>query len=125
MARVRTILRRAHQGERFKISYDRLLIDLEAREVYVGGAPVELAAKEFDLLVCLASAPRIVLSRRRLLQSVWPDTSGWVSESTVTEHVYRLRNKIETDPRTPLWIRTVRGAGYRFQPPPHLGKGSA
>ncbi|GFJ95137.1 response regulator transcription factor [Phytohabitans rumicis] len=116
VARVRTILRRSRGGDHFKIVYGQLVIDLDAREVSLHGAPVELAAKELDLLVCLASAPRIVLSRRKLLQSVWHDTSGWTSESTVTEHVYRLRNKIEEDPRKPRWIRTVRGAGYRFEP---------
>jgi len=116
VARVRTILRRTRGGDRFKITHGRLVIDLPAREVSLHGVPVELAAKELDLLVCLASAPRIVMSRRKLLQSVWHDASGWASESTVTEHVYRLRNKIEEDPRKPRWIRTVRGAGYRFEP---------
>jgi len=119
VARVRTILRRSRGGDQFKITHGRLVIDLPAREVSLHGAPVELAAKELDLLVCLAGAPRIVMSRRKLLQSVWHDASGWASETTVTEHVYRLRNKIEEDPRKPLWIRTVRGAGYRFEPQAH------
>jgi two-component system phosphate regulon response regulator PhoB len=117
VARVRTVLRRGRGGQRATIAYGELVIDLDAREVSLHGVPVELAAKELDLLVCLAGAPRIVMSRRKLLQSVWHDTSGWASESTVTEHVYRLRNKIERDPRRPLWIRTVRGSGYRFEPP--------
>jgi two-component system, OmpR family, phosphate regulon response regulator PhoB len=116
VARVRTILRRSRGGDHSKIAYGELVIDFDAREVALGGMPIDLAAKELDLLVCLASAPRIVLSRRRLLQSVWHDASAWTSESTVTEHVYRLRNKLEEDPRKPRWIRTVRGAGYRFEP---------
>jgi len=119
VARVRTILRRGRGGDRSRITHGRLVIDLPAREAFLRGAPVELAAKELDLLICLASAPRIVMSRRKLLQNVWHDASGWASESTVTEHVYRLRNKIEEDPRKPHWIRTVRGAGYRFEPQAH------
>ena len=81
------------------------MIGLPAREVSLQGVPVELADKELDLLVCLASAPRIVMSRRKLLQSVWHDASGWASQSTVTENVYRLRNKIHETALDPYGAR--------------------
>jgi DNA-binding response OmpR family regulator len=47
---------------------------------------------------------------------VWSSSSDWQNEATVTEHIRRVRTKIEVDPDHPLWIRTVRGAGYRFEP---------
>jgi two-component system, OmpR family, phosphate regulon response regulator PhoB len=47
---------------------------------------------------------------------VWGSSSNWQSDATVTEHVRRLRRKIEVDPDNPRWIATVRGVGYRFEP---------
>jgi DNA-binding response OmpR family regulator len=75
-----------------------------------------LTSKEFSLLVFLASSPRQVFSRDQLLQHVWSSSSDWQNEATVTEHIRRIRTKIEVDPDRPLWIKTVRGVGYRFEP---------
>jgi two-component system, OmpR family, phosphate regulon response regulator PhoB len=57
-----------------------------------------------------------VFSRDQLLHQVWGSSSQWQSDATVTEHVRRLRRKIEKDPDNPRWITTVRGVGYRFEP---------
>jgi DNA-binding response OmpR family regulator len=80
---------------------------------------VPTTAKEFDLLAYLAAAPRQVFTREQLLAAVWSSTGEWQDISTVTEHVHRLRRRIEIDPRQPRWIVTVRGIGYRFQPDQH------
>ena len=75
-----------------------------------------LTAKEFDLLAFLAGSPRQVFTREQLLRQVWESSSDWQSDATITEHVRRLRRKIEPDPDNPRWITTVRGVGYRFEP---------
>jgi len=94
-----------------------LAINLRSREVTAQGQPVETTAKEFDLLAFLVARPGIVFSREDLLRSVWSSAPGWQLDTTVTEHVRRLRTKIELDPRHPRLLRTVRGAGYRFDAP--------
>ncbi|MEV6232708.1 response regulator transcription factor [Saccharopolyspora shandongensis] len=118
VARVRTVLRRSARDQhgRSRLEFDGLVIDGGTREVIVRGAVVELTAREFDLLAHLASAPRQVFSRRQLLQAVWHAAPGWQAESTVTEHIHRLRHKIEENPARPRRVRTVRGVGYRFEP---------
>ena len=81
-----------------------------------GGELVALTAKEFDLLAFLASSPRQVFSRDQLLDQVWNSSSEWQSAGTVTEHIRRLRKRIEVDADHPRWITTVWGVGYRFNP---------
>ena len=86
------------------------------RHVVVAGSTVELSPKEFDLLAYLTSAPRRVFTRAELLENVWGSALEWQDPATVTEHVRRLRRKIEIDPGNPSHIQTVRGVGYRFSP---------
>jgi DNA-binding response OmpR family regulator len=93
-----------------------LVVDEITREVTVDGRPVELTAKEFDLLAFLVRSPRQVFSRGQLLEHVWSSRSEWQDEATVTEHIRRVRRKVESDPERPRWISTVRGVGYRFEP---------
>jgi len=118
-ARVRTVLRRAGRSEpptpSGSLVFDGLEIDGRSREVRVDGEPVELTAKEFDLLVFLASAPKQVFSRSQLLEQVWESSNDWQDASTVTVHIRRIRRKIERDPNEPRWIATVWGVGYRFE----------
>ena len=119
-ARVESVLRRAAMRANpvapLRLAYDGLVIDLSTREVSVGGEKAEMTAMEFDLLAHMAGSPRRVFSREQLLQAVWGSSSQWQSDATVTEHVRRLRRKIEEDPDDPRWITTVRGVGYRFEP---------
>jgi two-component system, OmpR family, phosphate regulon response regulator PhoB len=119
-ARIESVLRRAAMRSApeatIHLSFDGLVIDLVTRDVRVAGEKVEMTAKEFDLLAYLAGSPRQVFSREQLLQQVWGSSSNWQSDATVTEHVRRLRRKIEVDPDNPRWIATVRGVGYRFEP---------
>ena len=93
-----------------------LSIDPDVREVLVDEQVVELTRLEFNLLAHLAAAPRHVFSRGDLLFDVWHSSPDWQTVKTVTEHVRRIRQKIESDPANPRWIRTVAGAGYRFEP---------
>lgn len=111
----RSVMRRA-PATSSRLAFEGLSIDVRTREVRVAGSKVEMTAKEFDLLAQLAGKPREVFSRDQLLQQVWGSSSNWQSDATVTEHVRRLRRKIEVDPDNPRWIMTVRGAGYRFEP---------
>ena len=119
-ARIESVLRRARHRTAPPVSsrfaFDGLLIDLQTRDVTVRQEQVDLTAKEFDLLAFLAGSPRQVFSREQLLRQVWESSSDWQSDATITEHVRRLRRKIEVDPDNPRWITTVRGVGYRFEP---------
>ena len=98
------------------LNFAGLSIDTGAREVLVDSHVVELTRLEFDVLAHLAAAPRRVFSRGQLLVDVWLSSPDWQTAKTVTEHVRRIRQKIESDPARPRWIRTVAGAGYRFEP---------
>ncbi len=117
VARVRSVLRRAHAPMvSDRLEFDGLVVDGSSREVRLDGDPVELTPKEFDLLAYLAASPRIAMSRSTLLENVWDSSPYYQDPSTVTVHVARLRQKIESDPNQPRWITTVRGVGYRFEP---------
>ena len=96
------------------LSFDGLVIDRTAREVTVDGRSVELTKREFDLLAFLAAHPRRVFSRQELLSQVWGSSEDWQVPATVTEHIRRVRLKVEPDPANPRWIYNVRGVGYRF-----------
>jgi DNA-binding response OmpR family regulator len=121
-ARVRSVLRRARHSSPTGAGPARsapaagLWVDETTRDVTLDGAPVELTAKEFDLLAFLVRHPRQVFTRAQLLQHVWGSSKGWQGEATVTEHVHRLRQKLgpRADGR-PL-VQTVRGVGYRLEP---------
>jgi DNA-binding response OmpR family regulator len=120
-ARIETVLRRARPAAAAApapssgMTFGELRIDLTTREVERSGELIELTAMEFNLLAFLASSPRQVFSRQQLLQNVWSSSSEWQDEATVTEHIRRVRRKIEVDPDHPRWITTVRGVGYRFE----------
>lgn len=118
-ARVAAILRRLDRpatAQADMLSFGDLSIDTLSREVKVGGGLVPTTAKEFDLLTFLARSPRQVFTRQQLLEQVWGSSADWQDDGTVTEHVRRLRRKVEADPEHPRRIRTVRGVGYRFEP---------
>jgi DNA-binding response OmpR family regulator len=124
VSRVRAVLRRTQsigrpaapmEREQAVLAFDGLTVDVAARSVEVGGSDVVLTAKEFDLLLFLASHPRQVYNREQLLAQVWGETQ-YIDASTVTVHVRRLREKLEKDPASPRYIQTVWGVGYRFSP---------
>ena len=98
------------------IEFDGLVIDNRSREVRLGDELIDMTPKEFDVLAHLAASPRQVFSRADLLRDVWDSSPDWQDPATVTVHVRRIRNKIESDPENPHWITTVWGVGYRFEP---------
>ena len=124
-ARIESVLRRAganmvqHQIDAPTLRYGELHINENTHEVHLAGNLLELTTKEFALLAFLARSPRQVFSREQLLEHVWESSSEWQNEATVTEHIRRLRAKLEADPDKPRWITTVRGVGYRFEPEAH------
>lgn len=114
-ARVRSVLRRSGGAGEAPVEVGGLVVDPPTRRVTVDGRPVELTAREFDLIAFLARHPRQVFTRSQLLQRVWRSEPEWQGEATVTEHVHRLRHKIEADPSRPQRLRTVRGVGYQLE----------
>jgi len=91
-----------------------LKIQSESRRVFVNQREVILAQKEFDLLHYLAQNPNRVFSREELFERVW-GLEALGDSATVTVHIARIREKIESDPSNPQYIETVWGAGYRFR----------
>jgi two-component system alkaline phosphatase synthesis response regulator PhoP len=117
VARVRSVLRRSSTAPTSAfVTFDDLRLDLSTREVWVRGEPIELRRREFDLLAFLCESPRQVFTREQLLRHVWDSEPEWQGIGTVSEHVHRLRAKVEVDPANPQRIVTVRGVGYRFVP---------
>jgi DNA-binding response OmpR family regulator len=120
VARVQAVLRRAGshgpaESEAQLLRFDGLEIDPGPRQVRVDGGEIALTPKEFDLLLFLASRPRVAFSRAQLLEELW-DLAFDGDPSVVTVHVRRLREKIESDPSAPRRLITVWGVGYRFEP---------
>ena len=121
LARVHAILRLAQHAAdaaihtlHFAAGEFRLEVDLDGRTVTLQGQPVSLTPKEFDLLALLASHPGRVFGRETLLEKVWG--FEYIGESrTVDVHMQRLRQKIEPDPRQPVFLMTVRNIGYKFE----------
>lgn len=121
LARIRAVLRRmeaqrtADDGQRIQIG--SLLIRLPQRRVERDGQPLDLTAREYDLLELLAKHPGVVYTRQQLLDLVWGyDFAG--DERTVDVHVRRLREKLEPDPSKPTYLLTKWGVGYYLEPEP-------
>jgi two-component system phosphate regulon response regulator PhoB len=116
IARINASIRRRHRDARPNLVFGPLVIDERSHEVSMSGRYVELTPREFELLVFLARSPRRVYNRAQILRHVWGSTDRWQDDNTVAEHVYRIRRKLDPDDRA-RWIQTVRGVGYRFDPP--------
>ena len=117
LARVRAALRRGNAGpppeRRPGIVFGDVEVDVAARNVKRAGEPVEMTAREFDVLVCLVNERGRVLSRDDIFRRVWgPKHHG--TPRTVDNFIQQLRAKLEVDPQEPAYIQTVRGVGYRF-----------
>jgi DNA-binding response OmpR family regulator len=121
VARVRAMLRRVEQIRSAvtrppavtALHFGEYTLDSQCRQLHCNGSVVPLTMREFDLLHFLARHRGRAFSRQALLDSVWGDGfDGY--EHTVNSHINRLRTKIEEDPRSPRYIVTVWGMGYRF-----------
>jgi DNA-binding response OmpR family regulator len=125
-ARAKALLRRAERmtatvatsasAASHTLTFDRLTLDPDRREVRLDNKVIALTAKEFDLLHFFAQNPGRVYSRAQLLNAVWRTTLDSY-EHNVNTNINRLRAKIESDPALPRYVITVRGAGYRFADP--------
>lgn len=117
VARVKAVLRRFERPlAPATIEAGEVRINTGSMAVMVRGTAVETTATEFRLLAHLASHPGRVFTRDQLLDAVWRDTS-FVTPRSVDVYVRRLREKIERDPENPRYLRTLRGAGYKFEVP--------
>jgi two-component system alkaline phosphatase synthesis response regulator PhoP len=116
MARVEALLRRAPSDPTVppgSYQFGPIFADLRGTEVTRDGKPVNLSAREFQLLRYFIAHPGETLRRDELLKQVW-GYSGKVYTRTVDVHVASLRQKLESDPRQPRFILTVQGLGYKF-----------
>ena len=127
MARIKAIFRRIEadkekatgNSKSKELIFGDLKIYLEKRKVLLDKSPIDLTAKEFDLLALFASNPGRAYSRQELLDIVWGyQFDGY--EHTVNSHINRLRSKIEQDPANSKYIKTVWGIGYSFVEPEEL-----
>lgn len=115
LARVEALIRRMRVNSApLYLDYNDLKIDLVQRRVQVQGNYIELTPQEFSLLYVLAQAEGTPLSRSELLRRAWPDAID--NPRTIDTHVLSLRKKIESNPRQPNLIQTVRNVGYRLNP---------
>ncbi len=121
VARIKALIRRTEPdtgGEKV-IEFEKLSIDPGSYRVSRAGKHVPMSTLEFRLLYYLASRPNRVFTRDQLLDGVW-GTDRFVTPRSVDVYVRRLREKIETDPENPVYLKTLRGAGYLFET--HAGK---
>jgi DNA-binding response OmpR family regulator len=117
LARVKAQLRRAAGGSkalrRHELSGGDLIIDLNARLVWVRGDMVDLTPREYDLLAALAEQVGHVVKASDLVERAWQMHDEKAAEN-VKPYIHYLRKKLEIDPAAPRWIQTVRGVGYRL-----------
>ena len=117
VARMRAIMRRGRATARKgAVTVGAIALDPGARTVTKDGDPVDLAAKEFDLLHMLMANAGTVLKREEIMDEVW-DPHWFGPTKTLDVHVSWLRKKLEDDPTSPVYITTVRGVGFRFAAP--------
>jgi len=120
LARIKTHLRRAsapvtHEPD--TLEFGSMRIDFKRYEATNDGRHLDLSAKEFQILRYLAGRPGEVVTREDLLQAIW----GYASDNmpttrTVDNQILKLRQKLESDAANPIWIKSVRGVGYKFDP---------
>ncbi len=118
VSRVRAILRRVEAGpaEKALIEVGELSIDTLSRQVKFAGQPLHLTTSEYGILLHLAKRPGTAYSRQAILAALW-DESPVGDERAVDVHIHNIREKIESDPKRPTYILTVRGYGYRLREP--------
>jgi two-component system phosphate regulon response regulator PhoB len=117
VARVKAVLRRFERLlPSVRLEAGDLVIDTDTMTLTVRGKTVTTTATEFRLIEYFARHAGRVFTREQLLDAVWRDTA-FVTPRSIDVYVRRLREKIERDPEQPMMLRTVRGAGYKFEAP--------
>lgn len=115
--RVKAILRRVRdrgEGSKNVLKFGDLTLDYNKRLITCKNKKIELTPKEFEVLWLMASNPNKVFSKAHLLEKVW-DSSYYGDDNTVTVHIRRIREKLEKNPSSPSYIKTVWGIGYKFE----------
>lgn len=122
LARVNALMRRSYGAEEEAPVYHfgKIKVDSGMRTVERNGEEVRLALREFDLLAYLCAHPNRTIPKEELLHEVWSAFSE-AELATVAVHIRWLREKLEENPAKPQYIRTVWGAGYRFEMPEEPG----
>jgi len=115
-ARIQALLRRVDKSSRSQnvLRSSNITLDITSHTVDVDNNPVELTPSEFELLAVLMSSPGRTFSRMELLEKLGESAYLEGYERTVDVHVHNLREKIEPEPKDPIYIETVYGTGYRF-----------
>lgn len=114
VSRIRSVLRRV--GKRQSIlTLGDITIDADKGTVTRAGQDLYLSALEYKLLLMLLNNRGQILTRDKLLEEIWDNAGDYVGDNTLTVYIKRLRDKIEKDPQNPVYIKTVRGIGYRLE----------
>ena len=116
LARIRALLRRVQNQARTpaRLTLGETEIDLARQTAVCGKKPIHLTAKEFSMLRLLAEAEGEPVTREKFLDVVWGYTA-FPTTRTVDNHIASLRAKLEKNPETPRWLKTVHGVGYRLE----------
>lgn len=110
-AKIKAILRRQHGGKKLDvIEWNCFVMDKVAMKITKSGIPVSLSATEFELFAYLVQNPNRVIDKNELLKAVWGD--GYYSPDTLNVYIRKLREKIENNPNSPEFIKTIWGIGY-------------
>jgi len=114
VSRIRSVLRRT--GKRQSVlSMGSITVDTDKGIVSRNGKEIYLSALEYKLLLVFLNNRGQVLTRDKLLEEIWDSAGDYVGDNTLTVYIKRLREKIEIDPQNPVFIKTVRGLGYRLE----------
>ncbi len=112
VSRIRSVLRRRSRETR--LEYRGLSVDPVRGKVCGTDGEIFLSALEYRLLLTFFQHRGEVLSRSRLLEEIWDASGEFVNDNTLTVYIKRLRDKVEKDPTDPVYIRTIRGLGYKL-----------
>lgn len=120
VSRAKALLRRTQRDQPQRpgdetLQFGDLRIDPLAHLVQIKEQAIELTSTEFDLLLFLARHPHQVFTKEQLMEKVWRYDQP-LDANTVYVHMRRLRQKVERDPKAPVWLHTVWGTGYKFEP---------
>ena len=115
-ARIKAIIRRTGRTAEVEkvMTFGDLKLNEEYRRVFMGDREINVTSREYELLELLASTPGKTYTREELIENIW-DTDYPGDERTVDVHIRRLREKLESNPSEPRYVRTKWGAGYYFQ----------
>lgn len=113
LSRINSVLRR-YSGKPAVLSYEGLTLDPSKAIVSKDSSEIILSALEYRLLLFFFQNKGLILTRSQILDELWDIAGEFVNDNTLTVYIKRLREKIESDPQNPVYIKTLRGLGYKF-----------